>query len=177
MDSINNTSTRLFLEKLSQSVQNQTFIKLTLSKPKHLVDLKNIYVRLIEIKNTHKLSFTFRYTTRDEVKNHDFTEGYALIEAQLGSIFLNAILLTSENDISLVFNKKGENPQMSIKKTSLTDTSLSKKEGNDLLHIKKKNAYSTLHNLIFMPSKSPILKEILRRQVKRNLSKSINTLK
>ena len=135
---MNNTPIPQFLEKLSQSVQNQTFIKLTLSKPKHLVDLKNIYVRLIGIKNIPKLSFTFRYTSRDEVKNHDFTEGYALIETQLGSIFLNAILLTTENDISLIYNKKGENPQILIKKTSLSDTSLSKKEGNDLSHNKEK---------------------------------------
>lgn len=135
---MNQTPIHQFLEKLSQSVQNQTFIKLTLSKPKHLVDLKNIYVRLIEIKNTPKLSFTFRYTTRDEVKNHDFTEGYELIESQLGATFLNTILLTPENDISLVFNKKGENPQILIKKTSLAGTSLSKKEGTDLSHNKEK---------------------------------------
>ena len=135
---MNDTPIHQFLEKLSQSVQNQTFIKLTLSKPKHLVDLKNIYVRLIEIKNTSKLSFTFRYTTRDEVKNHDFTEGYALIETQLGATFLNAILLTSENDISLVYDKKGENLQFSIKKTSLIDVPLLKKEGSDLSHNKEK---------------------------------------
>ncbi len=135
---MNNTPIHQFLEKLSQSVQNQTFIKLTLSKPKHLVDLKNIYVRLIEIKNIPKLSFTFRYTSRDEVKNHDFTEGYALIKIQLGSIFLNAILLTTENDISLIYNKKGENSQILIKKTSLSDTSFLKKEGSDLSHNKEK---------------------------------------
>ena len=63
-----------FLAHFLQSLQNKVFVKLTLSKPKVKTGLKNIYVRLVEIKNQPKLSFTYHYETRDEVKNYDFTE-------------------------------------------------------------------------------------------------------
>ena len=106
-----------FIHKITQSVEKQTFIKLTLSKPKFQTDLQNIYVRFLEIKNTPKLSLTFRYKTRDEVKNYDVTEGVDFIKTQLGTTFLNAVLITSESDTTLAFNKKGENPNLSTHKT------------------------------------------------------------
>ncbi len=105
-----------FLVHFSQSVQNQTFVKLTLSKPKVKTGLKNIYVRLVEIKNQPKLSFTYHYETRDEVKNYDFTEGGYFVKSFVEYEFLNATLFTTEEETSLTFNKKGENPQVSSKK-------------------------------------------------------------
>ena len=107
-----------FLAQFSQSIQNQTFVKLTLSKPKVKTGLKNIYVRLIDIKNQPKLSFTYHYETRDEVKNYDFTERGYFIESFVEHEFLNAILFTTAEETHLTFNKKGENPQMSTKKIS-----------------------------------------------------------
>ena len=41
--------------------------------------LKNIYVRKVKIKRVDKLSFTYRYTTRDVFKNLDIAEGIQLI--------------------------------------------------------------------------------------------------
>jgi SAM-dependent methyltransferase len=97
-----------FLQKLSQSIENETFVKLTLAKPIQKTDLKNIYVRLIGVKKQPHLSFTFRYNTRDEVKNLPITEGGAFVSEQLGTVFLNAILFTTESDFTLNLNPKGE---------------------------------------------------------------------
>ena len=62
-------SLKYFVEKLAQCVDNQTFIKITLAKPKGVTELKNLYGRVVVIKKQPHLSFTFRYKTRDEVKN------------------------------------------------------------------------------------------------------------
>jgi SAM-dependent methyltransferase len=97
-----------FVEKIKQSIHNQTFIKITLAKPKTDTELKNLYGRIVEIKKQPRLSLTFRYKTRDEVKNYDFTEGIAFLSTQLGTPFMNADMWTTEADVSLQIDKKGE---------------------------------------------------------------------
>lgn len=96
-----------FLEKLQQSIDNKTFIKLTLSKPgAQSNDLKNVYIRLIEIKNQPMLSFTLRYPTKDVTKNYAIGEGIGIVGLWLGADFLNGDLFTSTEDISIQHNKK-----------------------------------------------------------------------
>jgi SAM-dependent methyltransferase len=96
-----------FAEKLAQSIHNQTFIKITLSKPKMDAELKNIYGRVVDIKKQARLSLTFRYKTRDEVKNYDYTEGSLFLKEQVGTVFMNADVWTTEADFSLQVDKKG----------------------------------------------------------------------
>ena len=105
-----------FLASLTQSIDNQTFIKLTLSKSIGDTDLKNIYVRLVEIKKQLQLSFTYRYKTRDEVKNCQNTEGVNKIKELLGKQFLNAELFLKEETHLIQYDKKGDNPKVFIKK-------------------------------------------------------------
>ena len=95
-----------FAKKLAQSIHNQTFIKITLSKPKADTELKNIYGRIVEIKKQPRLSCTFRYKTRDEVKNYDFTEGSLFLNEQIGTAFMNADVWTTEADFSIQIGKK-----------------------------------------------------------------------
>ena len=76
------TAVPIFYEKLSDSMEQQTMLKLTLSRLRHHSDIKNIYARLVTIKKQPKIQFTFRYPTRDEVKNYDFTEGALFIKQQ-----------------------------------------------------------------------------------------------
>ena len=127
---MNNASRERFVEKLTQSLKNQLFIKITLSKSKGEGDLKNIYGRLVKIKKQARLSVTFRYKTRDEVKNYDFTEGSIFIAEQLGTAFLNADLWTTEADFSLQMNKSGEG-KMSEKKPSNTGGSILTQHNNE----------------------------------------------
>ncbi len=96
-----------FIEKLRESIGQDTFVKMTLSKISNQADgLKNIYVRLINLKGLDYFSLTMRYTTRDEVKNYPIEEGIALITLWLGDRVLNANLMTTKADYTLLFNKK-----------------------------------------------------------------------
>lgn len=133
-----NKTLALFIEKITQSVQNQTLIKLTLSKPKQKSDWKNVYVRLVEIKSAQKLSFTFHYTTRDEVKNYDYTEGVTFIQNQLGNTFLIAALLTVDSDVFLTYNKKGEDPRISVNIKTVTKKPETASDVVNLAHNKEK---------------------------------------
>ena len=130
------TAVPIFFEKLNDSLTRQTFVKLTLSRLRHHSDVKNIYARLVSIKKQPKIQFTFRFETRDEVKNYDFTEGVLFIQKQLGDNFLTADLFTTENDFSLQYNKKADNAQFFIKKPTSKPRNT---EGGILLHnIEKK---------------------------------------
>jgi SAM-dependent methyltransferase len=120
----------LFAEKLAQSIHNQTFIKITLSKSKGDAELKNIYGRIVEIKKQPRLSLTFRYKTRDEVKNYAYTEGSFFLTEQLGTEFLNADVWTTEADFSLQIDKKGEG-RFSEKKASSANESILTQHNNE----------------------------------------------
>jgi SAM-dependent methyltransferase len=118
-----------FAEKLAQSIHNQTFIKITLSKPKADTELKNIYGRIVEIKKQPHLSFTFRYKTRDEVKNYDFTEGSFFLNEQIGTTFMNADVWTTEADFSLQIDKKGEGRFLEKKPSTVIATQVATSGG------------------------------------------------
>ena len=93
----------IFTEKLTASLSEKNFIKLTLSKPDDTgSDLKNIYVRLVEIKGKEKLHFTYRYTQRDETKNFDVSEGEKLISNNFENNFSNADLFFEEKIFSFL---------------------------------------------------------------------------
>jgi tRNA A58 N-methylase Trm61 len=95
------------LTALRTSLSNKEFIKMTLSKSEQ-DDLKNVYVRLIQIKKVDKLSFTFRYKTNDQVKNFSLADGLVEIEKILDEVFKIATLFTSRNDFAFQINKKGK---------------------------------------------------------------------
>ncbi|CAG5016562.1 hypothetical protein DYBT9275_05581 [Dyadobacter sp. CECT 9275] len=79
-----------------------TFVSLTLGNYKGQEEtLKNIYLKRVRIKNQDKLSLTYRYKTRDIVKNYALTEGPGLIDQYLESGFYNASLFTTEADFFL----------------------------------------------------------------------------
>ena len=96
-----------FVQRLRESIESGSFIKLTLSKPGGRdKDLRNVYARLVELKGEEALSFTLRYATRDEVKNHSIPEAIAMVGLWLGEDFLNGDLFTLEEDVSIQFSKK-----------------------------------------------------------------------
>lgn len=96
-----------FIGQIEQSIQKDTFVKLTLSKIVGEPDgLKNIYVRQIDLKGMAHLSLTMRFATKDEVKNYPVSEGIGMIALWLGDRVLNATLMTTQADYVLLFNKK-----------------------------------------------------------------------
>ncbi len=115
-----NEAIQQFLEKLEESIKNDTFVKLTLSKPGGKdKTLKNIYARLVEIKKQAMLSFVFRYPTNDITKNHTIAEGITMTGLWLGTDFLQGDLLTSQGDISIQYNKKRQ-PRLFANSPSLS---------------------------------------------------------
>lgn len=102
-----NLAVAAFIQALDESLQEQTFVKLTLSKNRGaLKDLKNIYGRLATIGGSAKLVLVERFETKDVTKNYDIPEGIPIIQEWLGASFLNADLWTTQADYSLQFNKK-----------------------------------------------------------------------
>lgn len=97
-----------FIEKLNQSILNNTFIKCTLGKSyvEKTTKLKNIYIKYIELKNTPTLSLLYRYQTQDITKNFSIEEGVQEINNLIGNDFLSGNLFTEEEDVEIIFNKK-----------------------------------------------------------------------
>ena len=63
--------TQQFFEEIEKSIQEDSFVKLTLSKPlRKSADLENVYLREVEVKNEKLISFTYRFKTNDQVKNY-----------------------------------------------------------------------------------------------------------
>ena len=70
-----------FTDKLTESLEKDTFVKITFGKYKGGdKDFKNIFVSRIDTKQGERLSFKFRYATKDIVKNYDPVKD-VLIEA------------------------------------------------------------------------------------------------
>jgi SAM-dependent methyltransferase len=98
-----------FMLTVQSSLNDNTFVKLSLGNYKGKEEnLKNIYVKRIAIKGEEKLSFTYRYKTRDIVKNYPFGEGIQKIHDFLKQEFYVATLFTTAFDLSFdnLHNKK-----------------------------------------------------------------------
>ena len=94
-------------DTLNQSVLDNNFVKLTLSKPIKKSDgLPNVYVRLVKIKGAELFQFTYHYTTNDKVKNYTITEAITELEILLMDNFRAATLFTLENDLLVFISKK-----------------------------------------------------------------------
>lgn len=58
-----------FLNRVNESVEQSTLIKMTLSKPVQKHDeLRNVYVKPVLIKEKRLFAFTYHYERRDEVR-------------------------------------------------------------------------------------------------------------
>jgi SAM-dependent methyltransferase len=69
--------------------------------------LKNIYVRKVKIKRVDKLSFTYRYQTRDVIKNLEIAEGVELIGNLASYDFRVCNVFCTDKEIYVEHNTKG----------------------------------------------------------------------
>lgn len=96
-----------FIGCLKEALEKGSFVKLTLSKTyKKDADLKNVYIRLIELKGEQTLSFLYRYQTNDQTKNYAFSEAYELLNKLLVEDFRIGTLITKEGNVICQMNKK-----------------------------------------------------------------------
>ncbi|MFC3562120.1 class I SAM-dependent methyltransferase [Pedobacter jamesrossensis] len=120
-----------FISALKESLNLQVFVKISLGNYKGEEEaLKQILIRKVSIKREEKLAFTFRYKTRDVVKNFEVLEAVNLISAYLQTGFKIATLFTTRKDI--IFE------ELNNGKIVLRETSASTKEMPDANHDKEK---------------------------------------
>ena len=89
-----------WIAALRRSVEAATFVKCSLAN--HRGDtpaLKKVLVSPVQLKRGPRLSFTYRYATRDEVKNYPFDRGVELLAGWLPDDFWIATLLTTDFDL------------------------------------------------------------------------------
>ena len=97
-----------FLNRIAESAENSILVKITLSKPVHKQDeLRNVYVKPVLIKDKRLYAFTYHYERRDEVKNYDAVQMHDILREMLPNRFLNAVLFTVDEDVTLLVSSKG----------------------------------------------------------------------
>jgi hypothetical protein len=138
-----NTPLLQFIEHIEYAWSMDSFIKLALGNyTGEEKDLKNIYIKKIRLKDTPTLSFTFRFKTRDIVKNHSFEEGKKIISDYLVSGFKIATLFTSEFDF--IFE------ELLNKKTRIRKQNATAKANEALSHDRIKNRPIVAENKAYL---------------------------
>ena len=95
-----------YLQDILLSIESQSFIKLTLSnKRKKIADLKNVFIKPVLLKNVVKLSFVYRYPTKDITKNFDIKDAIILVEKMMQDEFYNADLFTTSEETHIAIQK------------------------------------------------------------------------
>ena len=121
-----------YLSLVGESVKQATLVKMTLSKPAQKHDeLRNVYVKPVLIKEKRLYAFTYHYERRDEVKNYDPTQMLDMLKEMLPNRFLNAVLFTVSEDVTLLVSSKG--------KTTIQTKKVQECREQNLEHDKQKN--------------------------------------
>ena len=158
-----------FLIFLHESLLDGSFVKLQLGHYEGAEsELKQIHTRRILVKRQEVLSFTYRYKTRDIVKNFVFNEAQEKIEALLGKDFLTASLFTTDFDLAY------EGQKNTLKKSPPTQ-----KDASPLDHNRAKNRHvasegAWLHALGITDANGEVLKSAQDKF--RQIDKYIETL-
>lgn len=120
-----------FLELLEEKLTNEKLVKLTLSKPRRKSDdLRNVYVKPVQLKAGRFFSFDFKFETRHEVKNFDADQAKEQVQQLLETHFLQADLFGLEADSSLTIFSSG--------KMKLKSRKIAKREAPDMQHDRQK---------------------------------------
>ena len=96
-----------FWEKVTESIANGTYAKLTLAKTIGDTELKNIYVRpVLQENNVFMMSVIARYKTEEIESFHSLEDTFAILAPYINNPFLTALLFTTEADFTFKLNKK-----------------------------------------------------------------------
>lgn len=95
-----------FLAAVSQSLADQTFVRLVLGKYRGDEDVEKIVASPVVIKGAAQIKFVTRRARKDVTQNFSDAEAVKTISAVLGQSFLSATLFSTERDVSLQFSKK-----------------------------------------------------------------------
>jgi hypothetical protein len=115
------TATQQFVQTLQHSTQQNTLLKLVLSKYQgQEIDLQKVTIRPIILRDEACLSFVYTYKTKDITKNFNLLESIAVIE-QLLNDFKNANLFTQQQELQLSISKKNKASLLVKQVSGLTD--------------------------------------------------------
>ncbi len=96
-----------FFEALQQSVEDDEFVKLTLSKPiRKSEGFLNTYVRLLKVASKEVFEFKYRYAENNEYKQYSLIEATAELEKLLTASFRSGTLFTLSYDLLVMVSKK-----------------------------------------------------------------------
>lgn len=160
-------STSDFLQQLQSAFENKTLVKLTLGhKRNKAADLENVFARIIEVKNGYKLSFVYRYKTKDITKNFDGDEALKEVQQLLATSFFNADLFTNSHNFYFTSDKNGKAKLVS--KTATHNTS------NDFSHNKQKERIIQADNNVYLKELGVISSEGLVKKDMQDKYRQIN---
>lgn len=109
-----------FIKAIDIALADNSFVSITLGNYKGAEPaLKNIYIKKILIKKEEKLSFTYRYQTRDIVKNFSIHEALGNITNGLNEGFKFATVFTTAFDLSI---EQIKDDTFRVKKIAATKT-------------------------------------------------------
>ncbi len=121
-----------FIDAFKMHLEKETFVKISLGNYKGTEEaLKQILIRKVLIKQVYKLAFTFRYKTRDVVKNLEVAQGIEGVENYLLSGFCIATLFTTDGNF--IYEK------LNSGKTVFRSTAATVQERPSVNHDKDKN--------------------------------------
>ena len=147
-----------YIDFIKMALAENTFVKLSLSNYKGTIEgLKNCYIKKIIIKGEEKLSFTFRYQTKDIVKNYGITDALKEMEGLLGiTHFCVSNLLTTKQDAVLEFLSSEKTTLRKLKPTQTKVPSLDHNTAKNRLI--STNGKSYLHQLNITDEKGQVHK-------------------
>lgn len=99
--------TAQFIEKLTASLAEGTFVRVILSNGPDAAGPQKILGRRVDLKGKPHLSFTLRHATRDVTKNFPVSAGTEWLQTQLAAGFSSALLGTTRRDWQLTLQKSG----------------------------------------------------------------------
>lgn len=109
MNTLTDPALERFASRLAASLNDASFVKLVLAKPQRASDeLLRVTARQVVLRGDAALSLVYTHKTRDITKNFSLAEGVATLRELLGSVFRNAHLLTTGEELQLSISKKGQ---------------------------------------------------------------------
>lgn len=103
------TDLETLLTRFTESVEQNQFTKLTISDRRDKTkELKNVFIKPVALKQGLRLSFVYRYPTKDITKNYDLQDAGILLEALLDKDFFKADLFTTTADYHFAIDKFGK---------------------------------------------------------------------
>lgn len=97
-----------FLNRVTQALADNTFVKVTLGKCRGVAAPKKIVATVIDVKGEARLNVVISRARHDDTKNFPREAGVARLGTLIGETAFAATLFTTEKDYELTYNAKGE---------------------------------------------------------------------